>query len=742
MATFSRSHLFISAACTTDTGLNLSASYTYSNDLLTSIQTPSTTYGFTYGDFDLRTSVSAGSYTLAEYTYTNDKNRYLSALDYGNGDSVQYTYDDHGRLVTQTYEDGDSLHHKYDNSGNLASVWDSATARTTYYYYDLTDRMMKYVEKGDDGYSHSVGYEYNKLNNLTQQVETINGVDHTTSYSYDDDNRVTSVNADGTTVEYTYDTLGRVSQKLTKRNGTTYKTENFTYTSPSSGKTSSQVATYNIVFDVYNVTYSYTYDDNGNILSISDGSKTTSYVYDSANQLIRENNQAEGYTHTWEYDAAGNILNRKEYAYTTGSLEGLATTGWDSYVYGDENWGDLLTEYNGNDMDHDELGNLIYDGEWDYTWKHGRQLASMYRGSNAWTFQYNADGMRTQRTNGTTTYTYVYNGSQLTRMTVGDEVFDFTYDADGTPLTVTWNGNLYYYVTNLQGDVIRILDADGRDVATYTYDAWGVITQCGGCDQIELYNPLCYRGYVYDIETGLYYVSSRYYDPEIGRFINADAAIGQIGNVQGTNMFAYCFNNPVNMSDPSGGWPKWLETAVKVASVVVAVTAVVVMVATVSAVSAGTAAPGALLGASVFLGAALSGINGGVANEAKGNSYINGYLGGATGGTIQATCSKTPAGTIVGGGAGVTVGTAVTDIMNNLDPDSANSTAKEIALNAITSGGKALVTSSLTAYMGYASDLAAINGANGLMPTYTRGFGEAVKAFFGWLDDALVYIWE
>ena len=96
----------------------------------------------------------------------------------------------------------------------------------------------------------------------------------------------------------------------------------------------------------------------------------------------------------------------------------------------------------------------------------------------------------------------------------------------------------------------------------------------------------------------------------------------------------------------------------------------------------------------------------------------------------------------MGGGAGVTVGTAVTDVMNNLDPDSANSTAKEIASNAITSGGKALVTSSLTAYLGYASDLAAINGANGLMPTYTRGFGEAVKAFFGWLDDALVYIWE
>ena len=95
----------------------------------------------------------------------------------------------------------------------------------------------------------------------------------------------------------------------------------------------------------------------------------------------------------------------------------------------------------------------------------------------------------------------------------------------------------------------------------------------------------------------------------------------------------------------------------------------------------------------------------------------------------------------MGGGVGVTVGTTITDVMNNLDPDSHNSTAQEIASNAITSGSKALVTSSLTAYMGYASDLAAINGANGLMPTYTIGFGEAIKAFFGWADDALVYVW-
>ena len=95
-----------------------------------------------------------------------------------------------------------------------------------------------------------------------------------------------------------------------------------------------------------------------------------------------------------------------------------------------------------------------------------------------------------------------------------------------------------------------------------------------------------------------------------------------------------------------------------------------------------------------------------------------------------------------GGGFGVTEGTVVTDVMNNWDPDSSNSTVQEITSNAAVSGGKALVTSSITGYVGAASNFAVTDGAGGLMPTYTYGFGEAVKTFFGWLDDAMVYIWE
>ena len=135
----------------------------------------------------------------------------------------------------------------------------------------------------------------------------------------------------------------------------------------------------------------------------------------------------------------------------------------------------------------------------------------------------------------------------------GNTLF-FTYDAQGTPATVSYNGTLYYYITNLQGDVTSIVDANGTTQVLCTYSAYGLRTHTIGnvSSGIGLYNPFWYRGYVYDTETGLYYLQSRYYNPAVGRFINADgyATTGQgfIGN----NMFAYCGNNPVVYSDTSG----------------------------------------------------------------------------------------------------------------------------------------------------------------------------------------------
>ena len=147
---------------------------------------------------------------------------------------------------------------------------------------------------------------------------------------------------------------------------------------------------------------------------------------------------------------------------------------------------------------------------------------------------------------------HTYLGDQLTHMTVDGHTLYFTYDASGTPLTLTYDGLKFYYITNLQGDVISIVNGNGVEFVHYTYDAWGNVTTDGSATNVRFYNPLRYRGYVYDPETGLYYLQSRYYDPGMGRFINADGYTATGQGLLGNNMFIYCSNNPVMLYDPTG----------------------------------------------------------------------------------------------------------------------------------------------------------------------------------------------
>ena len=132
---------------------------------------------------------------------------------------------------------------------------------------------------------------------------------------------------------------------------------------------------------------------------------------------------------------------------------------------------------------------------------------------------------------------------------------DFVYDNTGKPYALKYDGTLYYYVLNLQGDVISIITHWGESYGSYTYDAWGnVISQSGSIASI---NPIRYRGYYYDSETGLYYLGSRYYDPQVKRFVNADgAALATINpysdGLTDKNYFAYCDNNPTSRSDDGG----------------------------------------------------------------------------------------------------------------------------------------------------------------------------------------------
>lgn len=151
---------------------------------------------------------------------------------------------------------------------------------------------------------------------------------------------------------------------------------------------------------------------------------------------------------------------------------------------------------------------------------------------------------------GSTTYNYHYLGDQLVEMAWGANRLHFTYDDIG-PASVIFNGEEYYYSRNAQGDVTGIFSEFGVQVATYTYDPWGRPTS-DAMTTLGHYNPLRYRGYVYDTDTGLYYLNTRYYNPTWGRFINADEYLSAGESLLSTNVFAYCYCDPINLKDPNG----------------------------------------------------------------------------------------------------------------------------------------------------------------------------------------------
>ena len=323
-------------------------------------------------------------------------------------------------------------------------------------------------------------------------------------------------------------------------------------------------------------TTNYTYDDNSNIKTITSAGNLITYTYNEISELIREDNQVLGKTITYRYDAGGNLLEKKEYAYTTGITGSPART--IPYGYADANWKDKLTSFDGKAITYDTIGNpLSYDG-WTYTWEEGRQLKTLAKTGTSLSFKYNSSGLRTEKTvNGVPTK-YTYLGGKVAFETTGAETIHYTYDGNGAPFSMTYNGSEYFYLRNLQGDVTGLADAAGAAVVNYTYDSWGkLITTTGSlATTLGVKNPYRYRGYRYDTETGLYYLQSRYYNPEIGRFINADDAEvldAKTEHLSGNNLFMYCVNNPVKYYDVDGYIAvliPWIEQALLAGAAIIA----------------------------------------------------------------------------------------------------------------------------------------------------------------------------
>ena len=193
---------------------------------------------------------------------------------------------------------------------------------------------------------------------------------------------------------------------------------------------------------------------------------------------------------------------------------------------------------------------LSFDSQ-TFSWL-GRRLMSYAKGGTTTNYTYNSDGIRTKKVSGSTTTDYCLNGTQVLAEKRGGMLINYFYASDGTRVGFKTGGKVYYYVYNLQGDVTHIVDESKNIVATYRYDPFGKILNLSSLSSIGKLNPFRYRGYYYDTESNLYYLNSRYYNPEIGRFINADGYVTTGQGVLSSNMFAYCLNNPIRFNDHSG----------------------------------------------------------------------------------------------------------------------------------------------------------------------------------------------
>ena len=525
-------------------------------------------YSFEQDALGRQTAVKVGNQILSQSVYQNDPTKpnfgTLTATTYGNGAKISSRYDDFNRVTGVVYGEETAPRYEYDYNakGQVARVRDNLLNRTTQSEYDLANRPVR-VKTSEDAkhvYTGQVAYDnvYGNLSEFTEKVGE-NRQEFGTKFGYDDENRPTSLtySASGREIgqsTMTIDKLNRTTFSAVKLGSKTFTSEyHFAAGGYGTGSVTNLVAS--ITQPGCNCGYGY--DDNGNIASATLNGKWTGYSYDALGQLVQVNDRSDtragdnGSTWVYEYDRGGNILSKKLYPYENTSGEPLQTT---CFSYGNANWKDQLTAVDGTPITYDQIGNPLSDGKWQYTWENGRQLARMQSDNVDARFVYNESGLRVQKiVNGVVTK-YTLHGKNVVHMTRGSDELHFFYDAQNKPAVVVFNGTAYAYLYNQQDDVIGLLDSNGTHMVSYTYDAWGKpISKTGTlASTLGTINPFRYRGYVYDEETGLYYLRSRYYNPNLGRFVNADRVFDANDSVTTYNQYAYCDNCPVIYLDSEG----------------------------------------------------------------------------------------------------------------------------------------------------------------------------------------------
>ena len=528
--------------------------------------------------------VKVGDRTLESYRYAPN-NGPLKTVTYGNGDTQEILYDKEERIRARRWngESTDAVRYEYDDYGTLEKETDLVNGRIDKDQYDMTGRLVQSttLEKNTGAageptvanthtvQSLEIGYDnYNRVNRLVQSLE---GSKTKTGLVYGDASKAQrpglsyGLTVDGTQRQsLAYDAMARCTKETVTLPGGQTRENRFTY-----GTLHHLTDMDSLLSAMSNGTESwrYEYDNVGNITKITSGTKVITYQYDELNQLIRENNGVLGTTVLYTYDAGGNMTSRKTYDYTEGTLQTIKKN--ETFTYRSDGWKDQILSWNGYRYTYDAGGNPTLLRGVPLTWGEGRRLKKVSLSWGTVDFAYDSDGKRVKKISGNTETKYYYNGSILSglvRTTAGSTgttktTVQFVYDAEGKPFMLRFNGKTdYFYLYNGLGDVVGLVDSSNQVVVRYQYNSWGKVTSTQDTSGVSLatLNPFRYRKYVYDPETGLYCLGSRYYDPEVGRFVNADdtdVIFAKPQELGSKNLYAYCDNNPVAREDYAGEFP-------------------------------------------------------------------------------------------------------------------------------------------------------------------------------------------
>ncbi len=451
----------------------------------------------------------------------------------------------------------------YNEDSTLSSQ--TVGSDTFSYAYDDLKRIIA-LEKNNTPIE---SYNYNDYGNIACKSIT-NGANHTYSYAYKSDSTQSlmseSFNNEFST-NYKTDCLGRRSEKVIKV-ADNDKLGEYYYYAKYGDRATNRVSTIrygNVKNGAYVIgdNLKYTYDSMGNISKIFENGKfIVSYEYDSINRLIREDNKQLGKSYFFNYDNEGNITSREKCDFTMLSKEEIATLTSLKYNYLPNS--DQLASIDGSVFEYDNIGNATTWNGKTVAYAKGRQVTIF----DTTTFGYNGLGQRLSKTKDNATINFTYDSSgKVVKQSNG---LEFIYDQSGVS-GIIYDSNIYHYRKNIQGDITHILDNSGNIVVKYMYDAFGNYAVVQDTNGLAELNPFRYRSYYYDTETDLYFLQTRYYDPEVGRFITIDdTQYLAPDQINGLNLYAYCGNNPVMRVDPNGNaWWEWLVAGLIVSACIV-----------------------------------------------------------------------------------------------------------------------------------------------------------------------------